>query len=101
MTINLKTLLFDFCSRNINQIIWVSDSSYNDYIFKKHVCDKSIILYNVIDKEQILNKSEMFDCKANYDLIFLGRLAYPKNPERLIEIINLVKKHIKLKYSIF
>lgn len=94
-TINLKTLLFDFCSRNINQIIWVSDSSYNDYIFKKHVCDKSIILYNVIDKEQILNKSEMFDCKANYDLIFLGRLAYPKNPERLIEIINLVKKQKK------
>lgn len=98
-SINLKTILFNWRSKKIDKFIWVSDSSLNDYCFKKNVVKKSIVLFNVINKEEILKKSMIYTCDENYDMIFLGRLAYPKNPERLIEIMKLLKtekKDIKL-----
>ena len=94
-TINLKTILFNYCTKNIHKIIWVSDSSFDDYIFKNRVIEKSIVLYNVIDKKEIEKKSLLYDCKKEFDMIYLGRLAYPKNPKRLIEIIKLLKSKNK------
>lgn len=88
---NIKTILFNICSKNVETIIWVSDSSYNDYYFKNAAKNKSNILYNVINQQEIINKAKLWNCDKTYDLIFLGRLAYPKNPERLIEIIKLLK----------
>lgn len=90
-TINLKTMLFNYCSKKLDKIIWVSDSSYDDYVFKMNVKNKSIVLYNVIDKDEIERKSNLYKCDKNFDLIYLGRLAYPKNPQRLIEIMKLLK----------
>lgn len=93
--LNLKSWLFNLCSKRINDIIWVSDSSFDGYYFKNNVINKSTVLYNVIDKNEIIKKSNLYDCKKEYDLIFLGRLGYPKNPERLIEIVKLLKEKIK------
>ena len=92
---SLKTRLFDCCSKKVDKFIWVSDSSLNDYCYKENVINKSIVLYNTIDDKEIITKSKEFEIKQKYDLIFLGRLAYPKNPERLIEIINIVKNKKK------
>lgn len=92
-SLNLKTLLFNIISKKIDKFIWVSDSSFDDYYFKNKLKSKSTILYNVIDKNKIYEKSNLYKCNETYDLIFLGRLGYPKNPERLIEII----KHLKNK----
>ena len=94
-TVNTKTILFNFASKFIDNIVWVSQSSYDDYVFHNKVSKKSIVLYNVIDKENLIIKSNEYACKSNFDLIFLGRLAYPKNPERLIEIVKLLKKEKK------
>ena len=91
-SLNIKTVLFNFSTRNVKRIIWVSDSSLNDYYFKKNIINKSVILYNIVNQNDIIKKSNLYDCNANYDLIYLGRLAYPKNPERLIEIIKELKK---------
>ncbi len=88
---NLKTLLFNFCSKRVGKFIWVSDSSLNGYYFRKRIINKSEVLYNVIDNKEIKNKSELYDLKEKYDICFLGRLGYPKNVLRFINIIRAVK----------
>ncbi len=85
---NLKTFLYNLASKKVCKIIWVSQSAYNNYYYKKNVKNKSIVLYNVINPTEIKNKSKLDNNKYNYDLLFLGRLTYPKNPERLIEILK-------------
>lgn len=90
---NIKTILFNIISKRVKKIIWVSDSSYNSYFFKKNVKDKSLIIRNVVNEKNIILKSKEYRVDKKYDLIFLGRLAYPKNPEKLISIIEILKKH--------
>ncbi|WP_051551167.1 glycosyltransferase [Kandleria vitulina] len=89
---NLKTILFNLCSNNIDKFIWVSDSSLDGYYYKKNILNKSVVLYNVIDTKEVKNKSNAYKVEKKYDLIFLGRLAYPKNPERLIDIMKILKE---------
>lgn len=91
-TFNLKTLLFNICSRKIKKFIWVSDSSFNGYYFNKKIKNKSVILYNVIDQTEIIKKSKLYEPIEKYDICFLGRLSYPKNALRLIDIVKNVKK---------
>ena len=101
--LNLKTLAFNFFSKKMNKIIWVSDSAFENYYFnrKKALVDKSIVIYNVINPEEIRKKSLQELVEKSYDIIYVGRLSYPKNPIRLIELIGLVKeKYPKLKVAI-
>lgn len=93
--INLKSFLYLLCSIKFKHIIWVSKSSFEGYIFKKHISQKSSILYNVINKD-LLYKNILNDSKQyNFDVVFIGRITYQKNPERLIEILNLTIKNNK------
>ena len=94
-TFNLKTLLFNFCSKRIGKFIWVSDSSLKGYYFRKKILSKSEVLYNVIDTKEIKNKAKLYDSEEKYDICFLGRLGYPKNVLRFINIINDVKENNK------
>lgn len=88
---NIKTLLFRILSRRFEKIIWVSDSCLNDYVYKDKVYKKSIVLYNVVNKKEIIKKTSEYKCNKEYDLIFLGRLIDLKNPHRFIEIIKEIK----------
>lgn len=91
-TSNPKTLLFNYCTKRLRKIIWVSDSSLNYYYYKKNVIKKSLVLYNVIDAVEIRKKANEYKFKKQYDLIYLGRLAYPKNPQRLISLVKTIQK---------
>lgn len=92
--INLKTIGFLYACRNIKHIFWVSKSSARDFFFRPLVKDKSSILPNIIDINALkLKASEEYPCET-YDIVFLGRLAYPKNPMRFVELIKLVKAQI-------
>lgn len=91
---NVYSLIYLCMSKFINDIIWVSDSSLDGFYFNTKIRSKSKILYNVIDQNEIYKKTDEFKCNRKYDLIFLGRIGYPKNPERLIEIIKIIKKCI-------
>lgn len=92
--LSFKSILFLISSFRFKKIIWVSNSCLNDYYFKKYVENKSIILENVIDSNEIYKKSFNNDLKEVYDCIYLGRLSPEKNPIRAIKIINEVVKKI-------
>ena len=91
---NLKTILYLLVSSRFKKIIWVSDSAFDNYCFKNSVKNKSVVLYNMIDPNEIVEKSNKEKIDNKYDIIYVGRLTYPKNPERIAEVINLVKKSI-------
>ena len=100
-SINLKTIIFNICSKKVNRFIWVSDSSLNGYIYSENVKKRSSTLYNVINAEDLIKNSTEYKCEEQYDMIYLGRLAYPKNPERLINIIKLIiSKNPNIKVAI-
>ena len=88
----LKTFLYNFVSNRFSNIIWVSQSALDSYYYKGKVLSKSIVLYNVINQKEIQEKVDIDKNNYNFDLVFLGRLTYQKNPERLIEIAKLIVK---------
>lgn len=91
-SINLFSIIYLLCSKFYSKIVWVSDSALDNHCFKDKLREKSIVLYNVINKERLEKQSIKEKCEENYDLIFLGRLEYQKNPERLIGIIAKLKE---------
>ncbi len=81
-------------ANSFQHIFWVSNSAFDKYRFKNRLIKRSSILYNVLDSEKIIAKSQTDVNKYNYDVVYLGRLSYQKNPERLIEVLN---KAIRIK----
>ena len=92
--VNLKTLMYLARANSFQHIFWVSNSAFDKYRFKNRLIKRSSILYNVLDSEKIIAKSQTDVNKYNYDVVYLGRLSYQKNPERLIEVLN---KAIRIK----
>ena len=92
--ISAKSVAFLLGSRKINHIFWVSKSALDDYYFKKFVSSKSSLLKNIIDINEIRERAANASDKTEYDMMYLGRLAYPKNPMRFIELVKLVKETV-------
>jgi glycosyltransferase involved in cell wall biosynthesis len=91
--VSIKSVLLLYAFRKCDHIFWVSESAYNDYRFRDHVKNKSTILSNVIDAEfteKRANEHEN-DFIEGYDLILLGRLTYQKNPQRFVQLVELIK----------
>ena len=88
--LSLKSIAYYFAAKKAKAIIWVSESAQDGYIFSKHFMDKSKVLHNVIDAAVVYDKANADLAVYDYDAVFLGRLAYEKNPERLIKIVKRV-----------
>lgn len=100
---SINSILFNFITKKkkISKIIWVSESCLNDYIFCNKIKDKCLVLNNIINQQEVIDKSNIANLKDKTDIIFLGRLTYPKNPQRLIQIISeIVKKKSDIKVGI-
>lgn len=89
--INFKTILYLLSSIRYNHIFWVSKSSYEGYIFKKSIKNKSSILVNIIDKSALQNKLQNSTINDKVDVVYLGRIQYQKNPEKLMDILKELK----------
>ena len=81
-----KALLYYFAASKAKHIVWVSNSAFNGYYYHDKFASKSSILQNVIDVEDLLIKAKTAERQDVYDAVYLGRLTYPKNPERLIAV---------------
>ena len=89
--VSTKSILYYLASRKCSKVIWVSNSCYNAYYFHKGLKNKSLILYNVIDKKYIEKKIKQDQDRYDLDVVYVGRLAEPKNPQRLITVSSILK----------
>lgn len=92
--LSFKSWLYYISSRKACHIFWVSESCLKQYYYSKRIMNKSSVLYNVININEVKRKINEDKSTYNYDAIFLGRIAYPKNPQRLIRVARLVVREI-------
>lgn len=96
----VKNVIWSFSSKKYKHIFWVSKSAYDCFPFKKKLKMKSSILYNMVDSVSVLKKSQQFNTDE-YDLCYVGRLVYQKNPQRLMAIcLSAIKNNPKLRVAI-
>ena len=88
--VSAKTLLFLLASGKIRHIFWVSPSAMTSYRFYGAVKGKSSVLRNVIRGDLLEEKARQAPLQTAYDIVFLGRMSEPKNPLRLVKVLNLV-----------
>ena len=85
---SIKSLLYRWSARKIEKIVWVSNSCLDTYYYSNKVRAKSIVLKNVIDTAEVKEKLALDENKYDFDIVYVGRLANPKNPLRLIDVIQ-------------
>lgn len=90
--LSLKSIAYLLAGFKAKHIFWVSESAYKGYKFNRFFNTKSSILYNVIDVEELYKKMRGDNKEYDYDIIYLGRLTYQKNPQRLIKVLEMVIK---------
>ena len=93
--ISIKSFIFHFyIEKMISDIIWVSDSALNEYIFNKRINKKinSIVLLNVVNPYELKEIAGNDKNKYSFDLIFLERMENVKDPLRFINIASQVQK---------
>lgn len=97
--LSLKSIAYLLAVKKSKKIFWVSQSSFDGYIFRKLFASKSSILYNVIDIDALYKKMNQDINTYDFDVIYLGRLTKPKNPYRLLNVCSLMiekKKNIRI-----
>ena len=90
--LSLKSIAYLLGGFKAKHILWVSNSSYEGYCFHKLFAKKSSVLYNIIDAQQIFNMRDSDSNSYNFDVIYLGRLTYQKDPQRLMRLCALLKE---------
>ena len=94
--ISIKSCIFHFyIEKRTSDIIWVSDSALNEYIFNKKNNKKinSIVLRNVVNPNELKDIAINDKNKYSFDLVFLGRMEDVKNPLRFIDIMFQIQKN--------
>ena len=90
--LSAKTVAYLLAGFRAKHILWVSNSSYEGYAFHKLFAKKSSVLYNIIDTEQIFEKKAKDETAYDYDMIYVGRLTFQKDPQRLMRLCARLKE---------
>ena len=96
-----KAVAYLYAARRAERIFWVSPAAFHGYRFHKALEGKSVMLRNVIDPVPLLEKADAAQPEGPYDIVFLGRMDYPKNPTRLVEVMAAAaRRHPGLRCAI-
>ena len=87
-----KTVAYLLAGFKAKHILWVSNSSFEGYAFHKLFAKKSSVLYNIIDAQAIMEKKAADENTYDYDMIYVGRLTYQKDPQRLMRLCARLKE---------
>lgn len=87
-----KSVLYAWAARKFNQILTVSDSVMNEYVFGRRFQDKTTVVGNPIDFSRIEKMGNAETVPDQYDIVFLGRETRQKNPFLFLEIVREVGK---------
>jgi len=88
-----KSIAYLLAGFRAKHILWVSRSSYEGYFFHKLFEKKSSVLFNIIDLQQVYDKRDQDEKEYPFDVIYIGRLTYQKNPQRLMQLCALMKQY--------
>ena len=97
--ISPKSVAYLYAAKKAKHIFWVSNSAMEGYKFRKFVSKKSDVLYNIISVGELYKRMLSDSEEYKYDVTYLGRLSYPKNPQRLMTVLSKViskKNDIKI-----
>lgn len=86
-----KSIAYLLAGLKAKHILWVSNSSYEGYLFHKLFAKKSSVLYNIIDAARIYAMRDQDENTYNFDMIYVGRLTYQKDPQRLMRLSAMLK----------
>ena len=89
--LSVKSVAYLLAGFRAKHILWVSRSSYEGYLFHSLFAKKSSVLYDIIDLRRILAMKAEDTQSYGYDVIYLGRLTYQKNPQRLMRLSAALK----------
>lgn len=92
--LSIKSVLYLLVVRKAEHIFWVSNNALKDYKFSRFCLNKSTVLCNVIDLDALKKKKELDNNLYDSDIVYVGRLSYPKNPQRLLNVIKIVVEKI-------
>lgn len=90
--LSAKSVAYLIAGFRAKHILWVSNSSYEGYLFHKLFAKKSSVLYNIIETDQIFRMKEEDTNTYDYDMIYVGRLTYQKDPQRLMRLCARMKE---------
>jgi len=90
--VSMKSIAYLYAALKAKHIFWVSQSSFDGYAFHRFLCKKSSLLYNIIDIDALYEKMRRDTNKYDYDVVYIGRLTYQKNPQRLMKVLYLLKE---------
>lgn len=89
-----KTLFYAMALPGISQVISVSPSIEDEFVYRRLLKNKNHIIYNVVDLERVKTLSNSLEYLKNeiFDIAFLGRLTPQKNPLLFCEVIKKYKE---------
>lgn len=90
--LSAKSVAYLLAGFKAKHILWVSKSSYEGYLFHKLFEKKSSVLFNILDLEHIYEKKAQDENRYDFDLIYVGRLTYQKDPQRLMRLCARLKE---------
>ncbi len=90
--ISPKSIAYLLAGWKAKHIIWVSDNAFRGYCFHSLFRKKSVVLKNIIGSQQIYDRKALDETTYDFDVIYVGRLTYPKDPERLIQVCARMKQ---------
>lgn len=91
--LSVKSILYLLAGFRAKKILWVSKSSFEGYLFHKFFEKKSSVLFNILDLKQIYEKEAQDPNSYDFDMIYVGRLTYQKDPQRLMRLCAKLKAH--------
>lgn len=88
------TVLYAICCSRFKQILTVSDSVMDEFVFGRFFQSKNQVIGNPFDAERIQKLSESANLQDPSDVIFIGRLTPQKNIFFLLEVVRLLSLQI-------
>lgn len=89
-SVNINSILFALTLPIYKKVYGVSQSVYDEYIFRKFYRDKFETLPNVVDKTKVEVLASEQMSNQTIDLLFVGRLELPKQPLEFLHIVKAV-----------
>lgn len=87
--ISLKSLLYFWAAKKASHVFWVSKTCLEQYRFREAIKNKSSLLKNVVNADAVVSNIITDKNTYDYNVVYVGRIAYPKNPQRLMKVLKL------------